>query len=137
MRDIVQGLRDFSHTGGQSRTRCDLNRCIESTLKIVKNGLQNKCTIETSLQPVPQVMANTGEINQILMNLMVNAGQAVGDNGLITVTTALHNNSVQIDIQDNGSGIDPSHLDKLFDPCLLYTSPSPRDKRQSRMPSSA
>ena len=116
VRDIVQGLRDFSHTGGQSRTRCDLNRCIESTLKIVKNGLQNKCTIETSLQPVPQVMANTGEINQILMNLMVNAGQAVGDNGLITVTTALHNNSVQIDIQDNGSGIDPSHLDKLFDP---------------------
>ena len=116
VRDIVQGLRDFSHTGGQSRTSCDLNRCIESTLKIVKNGLQNKCTIETSLQPVPEVMANTGEINQILMNLMVNAGQAVGDNGLITVKTAIHNNSVQIDIQDNGPGIDPSHLDKLFDP---------------------
>ena len=116
VRDIVQGLRDFSHAGGQSRTRCDLNRCIESTLKIVKNGLQNKCTIETSLQPVPEVMANTGEINQILMNLMVNAGQAVGDNGLITVKTAIHNNSVQIDIQDNGPGIDPSHLDKLFDP---------------------
>ena len=116
VRDIVQGLRDFSHTGGQSRTSCDLNRCIESTLKIVKNGLQNKCTIETSLQPVPEVMANTGEINQILMNLMVNAGQAVGDNGLITVKTAMHKNTVQIDIQDNGSGIDPSHLDKLFDP---------------------
>ena len=116
VRDIVQGLRDFSHTGGQSRTRCDLNRCIESTLKIVKNGLQNKCIIETSLQPVPEVMANTGEINQILMNLMVNAGQAVGDNGLITVKTAMHKNTVQIDIQDNGSGIDPSHLDKLFDP---------------------
>ncbi len=116
VRDIVQGLRDFSHAGGQSRTRCDLNRCIESTLKIVKNGLQNKCTIETSLQPVPEVMANTGEINQILMNLMVNAGQAVGENGHITVKTAMHNNSVQIDIQDNGSGIDPSHLDKLFDP---------------------
>ena len=116
VRDIVQGLRDFSHTGGQSRTRCDLNRCIESTLKIVKNGLQNKCIIETSLQPVPEVMANTGEINQILMNLMVNAGQAVGDNGLITVKTVMHKNTVQIDIQDNGSGIDPSHLDKLFDP---------------------
>ena len=116
VRDIVQGLRDFSHAGGQSRTRCDLNRCIESTLKIVKNGLQNKCIIETSLQPVPEVMANTGEINQILMNLMVNAGQAVGENGHITVKTAMHNNSVQIDIQDNGSGIDPSHLDKLFDP---------------------
>ena len=116
VRDIVQGLRDFSHTGGQSRTRCDLNRCIETTLKIVKNGLQNKCIIETSLQPVPEVMANTGEINQILMNLMVNAGQAVGDNGLITVKTAMHKNTVQIDIQDNGSGIDPSHLDKLFDP---------------------
>ena len=116
VRDIVQGLRDFSHTGGQSRTRCDLNRCIESTLKIVKNGLQNKCIIETSLQPVPEVMANTGEINQILMNLMVNVGQAVGDNGLITVKTVMHKNTVQIDIQDNGSGIDPSHLDKLFDP---------------------
>ena len=50
------------------------------------------------------------------MNLMVNAGQAVGDNGLITVKTAMHKNTVQIDIQDNGSGIDPSHLDKLFDP---------------------
>jgi len=116
VRDIVQGLRDFSHMGGQSRENCDLNECIESTLKIVKNGLKNKCSIETALQPLPGVMANHGELNQILMNLMVNAGQAVGDDGIITIETKTINDHVQVSIEDNGSGIDPSHLDKLFDP---------------------
>ena len=120
VREIVQGLRDFSHMGGQSRELCDLNECIESTLKIVKNGLKNKCDINTRLQPIPEVMANHGELNQILMNLMVNAGQAVGENGTITVETAVVSvdgfDHVHVTIEDNGSGIAPEHLDKLFDP---------------------
>ncbi len=120
IRDIVKGLRDFSHMGGQSREMCDLNECIESTLKIAKTALKNKCLIEANLQTIPEVMANHSELNQIFMNLMVNAGQAVGNDGVINIETSVvtvtKNDYVQVTIKDNGSGIDPTHLDKLFDP---------------------
>jgi signal transduction histidine kinase len=66
------------------------------------------------------VIANKGELNQILMNLLVNAGQAVDDGGCIRIEssqlTCDNGEYVQVTIEDNGSGIDPEHLDKLFDP---------------------
>jgi signal transduction histidine kinase len=120
VRDIVQGLSDFSHMGAKNRALCNLNDCLESTLKIVKNGLKKQCSIETHLQSVPMVIANKGELNQILMNLLVNAGQAVDDGGCIRIEssqlTCDNGEYVQVTIEDNGSGIDPEHLDKLFDP---------------------
>lgn len=117
VRDIVRGLSNFSHMGGQSREVCDLNKCVESTLKIVKSGLKKQCQFEMSVQPLPEVMANTGELNQILMNLMVNASQAVDDDGgLVTVATGVDDDYAVVTVTDNGSGVDPAHIDKLFDP---------------------
>lgn len=116
VKDIVSGLRDFSHMGGKGRDLCDLNACINSTLKIVVNGLKKKCDVITDLQDIPMIIANQGEINQILMNLLVNAGQAIDESGSIGVSTSVKDNMALVTVSDTGSGIDPANIEKLFDP---------------------
>ncbi|OED39859.1 hypothetical protein AB833_13310 [Chromatiales bacterium (ex Bugula neritina AB1)] len=116
VRDIVAGLKDFSHQGSKSRDLCDLNACITSTLKIATNGLKHKCDVLTDLQDIPLIRANQGELNQILMNLFVNAGQAISHGGSIGVRTTSNGSTVSVAVSDTGSGIEPENLDKLFDP---------------------
>lgn len=116
VKDIVSGLRDFSHMGGKGRDLCDLNACISSTLKIVVNGLKKKCDVITDLQDIPMIIANQGEVNQILMNLLVNAGQAIDESGSIGVSTSVKDNMALVTVSDTGSGIDPANIEKLFDP---------------------
>lgn len=116
VKEIVKGLQEFSHINGDAKTPCDINRCLDSTLKIVKNDFKNRCTVVTRFDDIPMVEANQGEINQVLLNLLVNAGHAVGSNGTINITTEISNGRVEISVQDDGSGIDDTHLDRIFDP---------------------
>jgi len=117
---IVKGLKEFSHVSTDSRVPCDIVQCVESTLKIVKNELNKNCVVKTHLAPVPAVLANSGELNQVIMNLLINAGQAVESNGLIVVTTSETSTEVILSVKDNGVGISKDDLNKLFDP--FYTT---------------
>jgi len=116
IRDIVQGLKNFSRVNEVGRHPCDVNACITSTLKIVASEFKSKCNIETDLSDLPLINAHQGEINQVLMNLLVNAGHAIYDGGLIQVSTRCSEDTVQIVIADNGSGISQENLSKLYDP---------------------
>ena len=116
VRDIVQGLKDFSHVNGAGKTPCDINECITSTLKIVNNELKYKCKVDTVLEDVPTIAANQGEINQVLMNLLINAGHAVDEDGQIKVSTTPCSEGVKIEVADNGKGIEKEDISKLFDP---------------------
>lgn len=120
VQDIVKGLKEFSHVGSDEKTPCDLVSCVESTLKIVKNELSKNCVIETVLEPVPMVLANRGELNQVLVNLLINAGQSVELDGLVTIKTYQKNENVIIAVSDNGIGIEQSDINKLFEP--FYTT---------------
>lgn len=117
VRVIVQGLKEFSHEGKEEWQLFDVSQCINNTVKMVNNRLPNNCQLLVDAPPLPATCCNPGQINQVLMNLVVNASQAVSDeSGRINVRAREVDQSIEIRITDNGSGIAPEHLSKLFDP---------------------
>ncbi len=119
VRRIVQDLKDFSHAERKAGwRRSDLLKGLESTLNIVWNDLKYKAKIERQFSPMPLVECLPSEINQVFMNLLLNAGHAIGERGTITLSCG-HNaarNEAWISILDSGEGISAEALPRLFDP---------------------
>jgi len=120
---IVRSMKDFSHPGTTSRVATDINRAIDSTLTVCRNVWKHVAEVETDLAPdLPQVLCFPADINQVLLNLVVNAAQAIeaaklGQPGLIKVATRdLGDGFAEIRISDNGPGVPKSIRDKIFDP---------------------
>ncbi len=116
VQEIVKGLRDFSHTNHDTKMPCDVIECTESTLRILTAELKNRCRVITEFEPIPPVLANRGELNQVIMNLLVNAGQSMDEFGEVLVTTKVQGDRVVLSIKDNGKGIEAENISKLFDP---------------------
>lgn len=116
VQEIVKGLRDFSHSNHDTKMPCDVIECTESTLRILTAELKNRCRVITEFAPIPPVMANRGELNQVIMNLLVNAGQSMDEFGEVLVTTKVQGDQVVLSITDNGKGIEAENISKLFDP---------------------
>ena len=118
VKTIVQGLKDFSRIGAMQWEWASLNHCIDTTLKIVWNELKYKCTvIKDYANYLPEINCLPAQINQVVMNLLVNAGQAIDVKGEITICTRLKGeDSVQILVTDNGKGIPPENLQHIFEP---------------------
>ena len=114
---IVQDLKDFSRVGRDEPMRpSDLERGLESTLNIVWNDLKYKVRIEKHYGTLPLVECHASEINQVLMNLLINAGQAIGERGTISLATGSEDEEAWITISDSGCGIPEEALQKIFDP---------------------
>ncbi|GAB1393300.1 hypothetical protein MASR1M60_14630 [Rhodocyclaceae bacterium] len=117
VKKIVQDLKDFSRPGEAEWQWADLNQGIESTLNIVWNELKYKCAITKQYGDLPRVHCLIAQLNQVFMNLLVNAAQAIEHQGEITIATrALDAATVEVRISDTGKGIKPEHLNRLFDP---------------------
>lgn len=114
--DIVKELRNFSHSGGQDRSYIDVNDCINSTLKLLKNETKYKSGIVTELSELPLLYANSGELSQVLLNLIMNANQAIEGKGNIQIRTLLEDADIVIEVADDGPGIDPEVIKNIFDP---------------------
>jgi hypothetical protein len=88
VQDIVQNLKDFSRVGESGFGWADLHACLDSTLNIIWNELKYKCTVVKHYDPtLPQVYCIASQLNQVFMNLLVNAGHAIAEKGEITITT--------------------------------------------------
>lgn len=124
MVSIVQGLRNFARSGTDRREPYNLNTAVETTLAILRNEYKRVATVETKLEGIPDVHCVPDEINQVLLNLLVNAVQALrgategGDGGQarISVVTGRDDESVFCRIEDNGPGIDPGQISQIFEP---------------------
>jgi len=117
VRKIVQDLRDFSRTGNQDWGLADLHKGLDSTLNIVANELKYKCTVKKEYGELPDVECVISQLNQVFMNLLVNASQAIETQGVITISSGVENSDqVWISISDTGSGIEPDKLNRIFDP---------------------
>lgn len=116
VQEIVKGLKDFSHTNFDTKNACNLVECLESTLRIANTELKSRCAVHLELNPIPDVLGNRGQINQVIMNLLMNAGQAMDEHGDIFIKTNVEDGFVELSISDNGCGIEEDHLCKLFDP---------------------
>lgn len=116
IRSIVDRLRGFSHMATSSFAEADINAAIDDTINLTWNELKYKATIVREYGDIPPVTCNIGEINQVLVNLLVNAAHALTDKGTITIRTAQKDNAVVIHVIDTGAGIPESHLKRIFDP---------------------
>lgn len=116
IRKIVQELKDFSRSGSKDWQLADLNAGIDSTLNIVWSELKYKATIVKEYGQLPPVECLPSELNQVFMNLLVNAAHAISHKGTITIRTAAGSEEVTIEVADDGKGIAPEHLSRIFEP---------------------
>jgi len=116
IKKIVIDLKDFAHPGQHERMTADINRNLESVLNIVWNELKYKATVHKDLGELPPVECYPQQLNQVFMNLLVNAGHAMETMGEIRIATRTDGDHVEIAIQDTGCGIPEKNLKRIFDP---------------------
>jgi len=116
VRRIVQDLRDFSRTGEVAWERADLHAGLDSTLNLLSNELRYKADIVRDYGKLPLVECIPSQINQVFMNLLVNAAHAIPEHGTITLRSGCTGERAWISVTDTGAGIAADHLSKVFDP---------------------
>ncbi|TAK05945.1 MAG: PAS domain S-box protein [Candidatus Manganitrophaceae bacterium] len=116
VRRIVQDLKEFSHIDRAERMRFNLNGGIESTLNIVWNELKYKAEVIKELGDIPEILCYPQQINQVFMNLLVNAAQSMPKKGKIWIRSRVEGDWIVVEIEDTGCGIAAEHLKKIFDP---------------------
>lgn len=113
---IVEDLRNFSRLDESHFKEISLIDSIESTLNILKNEYKNRITIHRNFTQLPLIYCNPGHINQVLMNLLVNAFQSIEGEGDVWIRTNAGQNNVLVSIKDNGKGIPYEIQHKVYDP---------------------
>lgn len=115
--DVVQNLRLFSRLDEADIKKIDLHDGIESTIRLLSRYFScGRVTVHRDYSVLPLVSCYAGQINQVWMNLLANAAQAVAGDGDIEISTGVEGSSVVVAISDTGSGIPESELSKIFDP---------------------
>jgi two-component system NtrC family sensor kinase len=114
--ELVQSLKDFSRLDRAAEDRFDVREGLEKTLLITRNLLKYGIAVDKRFGDVPKILCAPSRINQVFINLVTNAVQAMDGKGRLTITTASRDGWVDISVADTGSGIAPEHLDKIMDP---------------------
>ncbi|MDD2883779.1 MAG: bacteriohemerythrin [Dechloromonas sp.] len=117
---IVQDLKDFSRVDQAELQAADLNAALESTLNVVWNELKYKADIVRQLSDLPDIVCVPAQINQVFMNLLLNAAQAIPQHGTITLRSGLDNTHAWFEIEDTGSGMSEAVQKRIFEP--FYTT---------------
>jgi PAS domain S-box-containing protein len=118
---IVRAMKSFGHPGNEEKTEVDLNEAVTSTLTVANNELKYVAEVVTEVGELPPVLCHRGDINQVVLNLVINAAHAVAASadergrGEIRVRTRADNGWAVIEVADTGTGIPPAIADKVFD----------------------
>jgi EAL domain-containing protein (putative c-di-GMP-specific phosphodiesterase class I)/two-component sensor histidine kinase len=123
VRSIVQAMKSFSHASSREAAPADINEAIETTLVVCRNEYKYVANVALDLGELPAVICNVGELNQVFLNLIVNAAQAIeekvadsGEQGKITISTRVEQDTVLIEITDDGPGIPRALWDRIYEP---------------------
>lgn len=120
--EIVRSMKEFSHPGTATKVAADINRAIESTATVSRNEWKHRARLELDLDPtLPLVTCLPGAINQVFLNLIINAADAISENGgnregVIRISSRHQGDWVEIRVADNGPGVPPEIQDRIFDP---------------------
>jgi signal transduction histidine kinase len=113
---IVQALHSYSRGDSERLVEVDLHRGLDESLELLRHHLKQGITVERKYGQVGRVRGFAGQLQQVFMNLLTNAAQALGENGEIVIETARVGKDVVIKIVDDGPGIPPDVLPRIFDP---------------------
>lgn len=120
---IVRAMKEFAHPAQAEKSAADLNKALANTLIVARNEIKYVADVETDLGEIPSVLCNLGDINQVFLNLLVNAAHAISDavkgtsrRGTITVRTRQERGWVVISFADTGCGIPHNIRNRIFDP---------------------
>lgn len=117
VRKIVLDLKNFSHAGEVEWQAADLHQGLDSTLNIVWNELKYKCKVVKEYGDLPKVSCMISQLNQVFMNLLVNAGHAIETQGTITIrTSVMEGERACVEIRDTGKGMPPEIVSRIFEP---------------------
>jgi two-component system NtrC family sensor kinase len=116
--EVVQGLLDFARERPVSKRELDVNAVIQRMVRLVENQKEmRRVHIEQSYdEDLPTILGDANQLQQVLLNLFLNAAAAMPDGGILQVSTRREDADVVVDVADSGCGILPEHLDKIFDP---------------------
>lgn len=117
---IVQNLKTFSRLDQEDEHEADINECLDTTINIAWNELKYKVTLEKDFAPLPLLHCYPQKLNQVFMNLLVNAAQAIDEKGTINLRTWSDEVSIFVEIRDTGCGIPAESLSRIFEP--FYTT---------------
>jgi two-component system NtrC family sensor kinase len=113
---IVRDVRGLSHAGGRKRELADLNALLDGVVRMASAQLRGRATIEKRYAEISLVSCAPQELQQVFLNLVLNAGQAVGPSGTIRIATEVEESHVLVRVEDDGCGIDSEIADRIFDP---------------------
>ena len=116
VKHIVQNLKDFSRPGGTQKEMADLEQGLDSTLNVAWNEIKYKADVVKEYAGIPALYCLPSQINQVFLNLLINAAHAIDGKGTIVVRTGFDDKAVWVEVEDNGSGIAPEHLEHIFEP---------------------
>ncbi|MEI6877076.1 MAG: ATP-binding protein [Spirochaetota bacterium] len=114
--EIVQGLRAFARDDGGARRSCDINLILQSSLRMLESKLKYSCVVEQDLGALPLIDGNAGQLEQVFVNLLANAGDSIAKHGTIRLSSRVVGDSVAISVADNGSGIPAETIERIFEP---------------------
>ena len=114
--ELVVGLKDFARLDRAMSEEVDLNDCIRSALLIARNHIKDKAEVVQQLGELPRIACAPSQINQVLLNLLTNAAQAIDGSGRIQIRSWADAEGIHVSLQDNGRGMPPEVMAKIFDP---------------------
>lgn len=118
--EIIRDLKDFSHIEEAEFVDADLHQGILSTLNLVSNELKYKADVIKDFAELPQLRCIPSQLNQVLLNLLLNAAQAIEQRGTIRISTGCDQNWVWFSVSDDGKGMTEAQLSRIFEP--FYTT---------------
>ena len=116
IKKIVSDLKALAHPGDDRVRMLDVNKGLASTLNVVQKELKYKAVVRQEFGKIPVIWGYPQELNQVFMNILINAAQAIEGRGHIFVRTRVAEDQVEVMVQDDGSGIAPENIPRLFEP---------------------
>lgn len=118
---IINSLKNFIRLDEADFQKADIHEGLENTLTLLEYEFKDRITVTRNYGALPEIYCHPGQLNQVFMNLLINAAQSVTDKGQITVTTTTDDSKITLTIVDTGKGIPPEQLEHLFEPGFITT----------------
>lgn len=116
IKKIISALQDFCHIDSEGFSLTDLHRGLDAAIRVASNEIRYKADVIKEYADLPEIECNASQINQVILNFLINAAQAIDQEGVITVRTGKGGGGVWFEVEDTGEGIESINLPRLFEP---------------------